>query len=172
MCGVVMELRFTADPAVWAPDLGQRIRAHLERRHILLWRSVSGAVLSLANVGTRGGVDVVGIRNNPYDPFDTDGLPLVLGRIDATSCGLWSPTGYRSSRPVTVHVLERADDADGVVASEDWQRTLRAIADKDAPHAWLEQVPDGHPREPCPVAHCPVVLNGRPISRPTRPSTT
>lgn len=167
-----MELCFTADPALWDPDLGQRIRSHMDEGHIVVWRSVSGAVMTLANIGSAGGVDTVGIRNNPHDPFDADGLPLVLGRIDATSCGLWSPTGYRSSRPVTVHVLERADDADGGAGSEDWQRTLRAVADKEAPHAWMEQVPDGHPHEPCPVAHCPVALNGGGSSCQPRPPIT
>ena len=159
----MMELRFAADPTGWNPDLGSAIRGDLDDGRIVVWRSVSGAVLSMARVHGDGGSDIVGIRNNPHDPFGTDGLPLVLGWIDATSCGLWSPGGYRSSRPVTVHVLDVDDVADGAVVYQEWRRVLQTVADEDAPHAWLAQVPSGHPPEPCPVAHCPLVLSGQPL---------
>lgn len=163
----MIELRFAADPAVWDPDLGRRIRGDLDDGRIVVWRSVSGAILSLTRVHSDGGTDTVGIRSNPHDRFDTDGLPLVLGRIDATGCGLWSPTGYRSARPITVHVLDASDDADAATAAAfaDWRRTLDSLADPAAPHAWLEQVPPGHPDQPCPVAHCPLALAGAATDR-------
>ena len=161
----MIELRFAAGPAVWDPALGRRIRDDLDEGRIVVWRSVSGAILSLTRVWRHGGTDTLGIRNNAHDPFDTDGLPLVLGRVEATSCGLWSPTGYRSARPITVHVLDPSDDADAATAEAfaDWRRTLDSLVDRAAPHAWLEKVPPGHPDQPCPVAHCPLALGGQPL---------
>lgn len=153
----MVELVFSAAPDVWVPDLGGQIRDRLNAGRLVLWRSVSGALLVLANVATDGGIDTVGIRRNRFDAFASDGVPLVMGRIEATSCGLWSPHGYSSSRPVTVHAYRPDDDAaDPDELYEVWKARMQELAESDDPHAWLRQVPDRHPDEPCPVAHCPV----------------
>lgn len=153
-----MELLFTADPAVWDPTLGDRIRTAIDAGQIVIWRSVSGASLTIANVSDGTGVDVVAIRQNPHDRFASDGLPLILGRPEATSCGLWAPTGYRSSRPVIVLAYDDAQQVGGDEAHAAWAAALLEVAafDGDDPRAWTRHLPDGHPPERCPVNHCPV----------------
>lgn len=151
------DLIFSADPTVWVPDLGAQVRAQLDAGRLVLSRSVSGATLLLANVSVDPGIDTVGIRHNRHDPFGTDGLPLGMGLVSGTSCGLVSTSGYRSSRPVTIHAYAPDDPGvDPEALYEVWKARLRELAAGDEPLAWLEQIPEGHPDEGCLVAHCPV----------------
>lgn len=158
-----MQLLYAADPAVWDGTLGTRIRHELDAGWLVVTRTVSGAAMTIGNVATGDGtVEPVAVRHNPTDPLDTDGLPLALGRLEATSCGLWAPTGYRSSRLVTVHVLD--GPAEAADTQGPWETHLLALAATGPdPQAWLRQVPSGHPGGACPGNHCALRLRDAPV---------
>lgn len=151
-----MRTLYVADPDVWEPNLGAAIRTELDDGCVVVVRTVSTAALVLANVVASGGVvETYGIRRNVNDPFGSDGLALLMGRVEATSCCVWAPNGYRSSKPVTVHVLDAPDeDADTFGPWSDRRRELSDLYDD--PLDWVWRMPDGHPPEPCPGNHCPL----------------
>ena len=147
-----IQILFTACPDVWDPDVGARIRERLDAGRIVVWRSVSGSALTLANLDGAGRVETYGVRHNARDPLAIDHMPVLLGRIEATSCGLWAP-GYRSARPVIACALDdpaEADDVQDVFVA----RLLELADDPGGPQAWLAVVPPTHPGDACPVNHC------------------
>lgn len=148
------------------PCLGERIATRLQAGRTVLWRAASSTLLIL----TVFDGDTVMVRINRWRELAGDGLPLLLSDgWEATSCGLWAPSGYRSTAPVLV--TEHADlvAANAALPAHDaaFGRLLDS-AEAVAPD-WHEQVPTAHPPAPCPVpgcaAHAPGSGRGR---RPVR----
>jgi hypothetical protein len=76
----------------------------------------------------------------------------MLGLVDASSCGLWAASGYTNSRRLTVHALSVDEEAD---THGPWRELLRTLAARhDNPHGWLQELPAGHPTDPCPGSNC------------------
>jgi hypothetical protein len=151
-----MDIVYTADPTVYDPDVGARVRAVLDAERLVLLRTVSGSALVITRDGDG---DMVSVRHSitAAARFESDGVPLVQGRIEATSCCVWSAAGYTSSRPVVIAALEGDATGPGIQAVTDrWKETLRGLAalDPQDPLGWLRVPQAGHPEEVCPGAHC------------------
>jgi hypothetical protein len=70
------------------------------------------------------------------DPLANDGLAVLVGRGEAASCGLWSPTGYRTARLIVACAVDDPREADGV-GRLFVDRHREPADDPRGPQAWL-----------------------------------
>lgn len=121
----------------------------------MLWQSGSGAILGLAGDAADG---FTMVRISGHAPLPMDGFTLMIDRLDATSCGLWTADGYVSTPPVLVtsHPLGTPMDLEVPRQRQRWQDLLLA-ANKRTPD-WRARIRAGHPDESCPVPQCAKVV--------------
>lgn len=144
-------------------DLQPQMVAETNRDRAVMWVSWSGTVQVFARLdGALTRVRQASHRST----YLGDGWPLIVeDPFFATACGFGDATRYRSTPPLLVATVDRTADVAGLV--QDAMGRARRLA---AEGFNLEQVPDGHPLDPCRAMYCPrivperFVLDGQPPS--------
>jgi hypothetical protein len=129
-------------------DLTDRVLETVQAGHVVMWVSLSGTIQLFA--GADGFITRLR-RGAAGSVHAGDGLPLLVeAPFFATACGCGDGSGYRSTPPLGVGVIDTAADVEALYAE------ARRLAEELVAAGYdPARVPDGHPDGPCPALYCP-----------------
>lgn len=140
-------------------NLAGQIRAATSADAAVLWVSSSGTRQILARTDGM----LTRHRYSAGNVHPGDGWPLIIEEPwTATSCGLSCGSGYRSTPPLLVAVVE--SDADVQAAWDVAIETAHRLT-----QSGTDPTPAGHPDWPCGARYCPVLEAPRDAAGNDRP---